>query len=84
MPGVPRVLLDHVHDHPAQHEGPAVFGCSRDACQADGGGPLRRSADDDLAGAGTDPEAGLGFLKRSATVAPAPYGAYAATKYRRH
>ncbi len=35
-------------------------------------------------GAGTDPEADLGFRKIRATVAPAPYDAYAATQYRRH
>ena len=35
-------------------------------------------------GAGTDPEADLGFCKIRATVAPAPYDAYAATQYRPH
>jgi glycine cleavage system aminomethyltransferase T len=35
-------------------------------------------------GAGTSPEADLGFPKIRATVAPAPYDAYAATQYRRH
>jgi vanillate/3-O-methylgallate O-demethylase len=35
-------------------------------------------------GAGTDPEADLGFPRIRATVAPAPYDAYAATQYRRH
>ena len=35
-------------------------------------------------GAGTAPDADLGFPKLRATVAPAPYDAYAATQYRRH
>ena len=35
-------------------------------------------------GAGTAKDAGLGFQKIRATVAPAPYDAYAATQYRRH
>ena len=35
-------------------------------------------------GAGTAPDADLGFRKLRATVAPAPYDAYAATHYRRH
>jgi vanillate/3-O-methylgallate O-demethylase len=35
-------------------------------------------------GAGTDPDADLGFPRIRATVAPAPYDAYAATQYRRH
>ena len=35
-------------------------------------------------GAGTAPDADLGFPKLRATVAPAPYDAYAATHYRRH
>jgi len=35
-------------------------------------------------GAGTDPDADLGFPKVRATVAPAPYDAYAATQYRGH
>ncbi len=35
-------------------------------------------------GAGTGPDADLGFPKIRATVAPAPYDAYAATRYRRH
>lgn len=35
-------------------------------------------------GAGTAPEADLGFPKLRATVAPAPYDAYAATQYRHH
>jgi glycine cleavage system aminomethyltransferase T len=35
-------------------------------------------------GAGTDPDADLGFPKLRATVAPAPYDAYAATHYRYH
>ena len=35
-------------------------------------------------GAGTPADADLGFPKIRATVAPAPYDAYAATRYRRH
>jgi hypothetical protein len=35
-------------------------------------------------GASTAPDADLGFPKLRATVAPAPYDAYAATQYRRH
>jgi vanillate/3-O-methylgallate O-demethylase len=35
-------------------------------------------------GASAGPDAGLGFPKLRATVAPAPYDAYAATQYRRH
>ena len=35
-------------------------------------------------GPGASPDAGLGFPKLRATVAPAPYDAYAATQYRRH
>jgi hypothetical protein len=35
-------------------------------------------------GAGTDPDADLGFPKLRAAVAPAPYDAYAATRYRHH
>jgi vanillate/3-O-methylgallate O-demethylase len=35
-------------------------------------------------GAGVGPDADLGFPKLRATVAPAPYDAYAATEYRRH
>jgi syringate O-demethylase len=35
-------------------------------------------------GAGTAPDADLGFPRLRATVAPAPYDAYAATQYRRH
>ncbi|MGH3249252.1 MAG: hypothetical protein ACRDOI_24020 [Trebonia sp.] len=35
-------------------------------------------------GAGTETDADLGFPKITATVAPAPYDAYAATQYRRH
>jgi vanillate/3-O-methylgallate O-demethylase len=35
-------------------------------------------------GAGTAKDADLGFQKIRATVAPAPYDAYAATQYRRH
>lgn len=35
-------------------------------------------------GAAADPGADLGFPKLRATVAPAPYDAYAATEYRRH
>jgi len=34
--------------------------------------------------AGTAGDADLGFRKIRATVAPAPYDAYAATEYRRH
>ena len=35
-------------------------------------------------GSGTAPDAELGFPRIRATVAPAPYDAYAATQYRRH
>jgi hypothetical protein len=35
-------------------------------------------------GAGTAKDADPGFQKIRATVAPAPYDAYAATQYRRH
>ena len=35
-------------------------------------------------GDGTAPDAALGFPRLRATVAPAPYDAYAATRYRRH
>jgi vanillate/3-O-methylgallate O-demethylase len=35
-------------------------------------------------GEGAAPEADLGFPKLRATVAPAPYDAYAATQYRHH
>jgi len=35
-------------------------------------------------GAGTAKDADLGFQKIRATVAPAPYDAYAATRYRHH
>jgi vanillate/3-O-methylgallate O-demethylase len=35
-------------------------------------------------GAGTGTDDDLGFPKIRATVAPAPYDAYAATRYRRH
>jgi vanillate/3-O-methylgallate O-demethylase len=35
-------------------------------------------------GDGTAADAGLGFPRIRATVAPAPYDAYAATQYRRH
>jgi len=35
-------------------------------------------------GSGTAPDADLGFPRIRATVAPAPYDAYAATQYRRH
>ena len=35
-------------------------------------------------GAGTGPDAGPGFPKLRAAVTPAPYNAYAATRYRRH
>ena len=38
----------------------------------------------DHPGAGTDPDADLGFPRIRATVAPAPYEAHARTRYRRH
>jgi hypothetical protein len=47
-------------------------------------GRYAQSAGDDLPDSGTDQDAGLGFPKLSATIALAPYGAYAATKCQRH
>ena len=60
-------------------------GCGDVTCEAAGGWGVRSHGHlGEHPGAGTATDADLGFPLIRATVAPAPYDAYAATQYRRH